>query len=117
MTCPHGWALHDLRCKCGEPYPLAELLFAAAGTLATAEERLMLAIDAVFGDDWDDYTFDYYDRSIEISGVGEAIDCGQLKLQPIWDAGFSLCWLHSGKKCESNQKLYGAPVAPDGPAF
>ena len=78
----------------------ADKLFDAQIALLCAEGELSdTHLTAAIGDAcdgaWDDYTFDYYDRSIEVYGVGDLSDeARERALDALAALGFAVAWLH-----------------------
>jgi hypothetical protein len=73
---------------------LADRLWAAERAASRGEDELLDILQSILGDRWDDFTTDYYDRSIEIFGVPADFvldDAGQLALR---EAGFHRAWTH-----------------------
>lgn len=89
---------------------IADHLRDAAKAMQVAEERLDYLLDDIFGEnEWNDSTYDDYDNSIEVYGLLMARDWTTKRLQKLWDAGFSRCWLHdkeTGKEyyCQAPKK-------------
>jgi hypothetical protein len=90
--------------------PLADRLWAAERAASRAEDELLDILQSILGDRWDDFTTDYYDRSIEIYGVPEDFvldDAGQLALR---EAGFHRAWTHVDLRRsggEKGERAYG----------
>jgi hypothetical protein len=55
--------------------------------------------------DWSDYSYDYYDGSLEIYGVPEIFELCEESLSKLKEFGFRIIWLHTvdSKKLYTNQ--------------
>lgn len=80
----------------GAAMSLADDLFSASLKLAETEARLGDALDAT-GQPWDDFSFDWYDRSVEVYCVEPPPDPDGLAAKMFAD-GFSICWVHPHRK-------------------
>lgn len=72
---------------------IADGIFQAEFALGAAEERLVMALDTVAGDTWDDFTTDWYDRSVEVYFLLVPSD-PEAVAEKMFDAGFTVCWVH-----------------------
>lgn len=72
---------------------LAEELFDNQIHTFNLEERLEDALDEILGDnEWSDYTYDYYDSSLEVYGC--SISLNEEQRQEFSKLGFHQMWVH-----------------------
>jgi hypothetical protein len=74
---------------------IADRLFDAQIEVQVAEGGLEDLLNASIGEHWADYTYDYYDHSIEVYDVADVLPGWQEKLGA---AGFHLVWLHDHRQ-------------------
>ena len=75
----------------------ADLLFEADLARIAAEDVLETALDEVAADTWEDYTYDWYDRSVEVYCNSDGAGADTLAAK-MFGLGFSLCWVHPHPK-------------------
>lgn len=74
---------------------LAQQLFDAKFASDRVEEEVCEMLWALLGKGgYEDFTFDHYDRSIEIFGVKPDLVLTVEQQQGFWAHGFERCWTH-----------------------
>lgn len=77
---------------------LADALFDAQLHVFNAEVDLIEHLEATLGDGaWADFTYDYYDRSIEIYGVKDQ-NLNKDQRKKFKELGFNIVWMHTVPK-------------------
>lgn len=85
----------------------AENLFAAERAKRIAQDVVETALEkaGVFKDgEWEDWWFDDYDASIEISGFPKGRVLTKDEQAAIWALGFDRCWVHACPRGEQTRK-------------
>lgn len=73
---------------------VADEFYDAQISFAKAEDRVNDLLDNAVGtDNWESWTADYYDRSIEIYGIPKGLDTAKL-CNALHAEGFHLLWVH-----------------------
>lgn len=91
---------------------LSTRLFEANWAAGLVEEEVCDFLNEVLGDGtWEDFTSDWYDRSIEIFGVKYGLTPEQQ--ERLWSQGFHRCWTHTlptreGSGPETGERSYAA---------
>ncbi len=78
---------------------LAGVLHAIQCAQGCLESALSEALEAA-GVPWEDHSTDYYDNSLELTGVGDHVMTPQ-QLEAIWALGFDRMWTNPGDERHS----------------
>lgn len=90
---------------------LADTCFDAKHAVNAAEEELWNAAESIAGkDQFDDITFDYYDRSFELRDAKIGLILTSDQRAKFATLGFSQCWIVYTDKSEKFYDLIGRPV-------
>lgn len=87
---------------------IAEGLFDAQLNIMVAESHLEEELDRIFGEDWpfDNYTYDYYDASIELKQFDINYNITDEQLSSILKLGFNQGWLVYRKNDYSKELFF-----------
>lgn len=92
---------------------IAEIIYNARHAHMRAEDRLL---DLLFGDkhegaDFEDFTYDYYNSSLEFKGASAGFLLTPEQLKTLWDSGFQRTWV-----CykDGSERYYVEGGSPEG---